>query len=77
MKLENVYDLYDQENIKVLGKIADELMNKGQDDLAKEVFALNLTIMKQTSKTGNKILQLKKKLKKHNINIEVDWETGD
>ena len=76
-KADNVYYFFDKEEVNRLSKLADELMNDGEEELAKEVFTLNYMIIQTASKVGRQSIKVKNKLnknKKYKGIIELRWE---
>lgn len=76
-KADNVYYFFNQNQVNRLSKLADKLMNNGEEELAKEVFTLNYMIMQTASKVGNQSIKIKNKLnknKKYKGIIKLNWE---
>ena len=78
MKLKNSYEYFDRENVNELSELADELIEVGEDDLAKEVFEIGLLVMNYASGVGTKAMEVEKKLNKIDKfkgRIENKWLT--
>ena len=78
MEIKNSYEYFDKENVNELSELADELIEVGEDDLAKEVFEIGLLVMNYASKIGTKAMEVEKKLNKTDkfkARIENKWLT--
>lgn len=78
MKIKNSYEYFDEENVIELAELADELVEAGEDDLAKEVFQIGLLVMNYASRIGTKAMAVEKKLNKTDkfkARIENKWLT--
>ena len=78
MKVKNSYEYFDRENVNELSDLADELIEAGENDLAKEVFEIGLLVMDYASRVGTKAMEVEKKLNKTDKfkgRIENKWLT--